>query len=99
CQGLGLPDGNPAIWGAAVAGAGRPMPLPERLKRVVNGIAAPVATFDRDGNLVAASAAAHALLGFEHLSKAGLADATRRALADGRFETRIDIGQLVLQRL
>ncbi len=75
------------------------MPLPERLKRVVSGIGAPVAAFDRDGNLVSASAAAHALPGFDHLSKAGLADASCRALADGRFETRIDIGQLVLQRL
>jgi PAS domain S-box-containing protein len=99
CAVLWFADENPAILVAAVTGAGRPMAMPERLKRLVSGIAAPVAAFDRDGSLIAASAAAHALPGFEHLSKAGLADARRRALADGRFETRIDIGQLLLQRV
>jgi PAS domain S-box-containing protein len=79
--------------------AGRTMPLAERLQRLVEGVDTPVAAYARDGMFVGASAAAHPLLGFRNLSEAGLDAARDDALRQGRVETPIGIGHLVLQRV
>jgi PAS domain S-box-containing protein len=99
CARLDFADGSHGILVAAAEAVGRTMPLSERLQRLVEGIDAPVAAFDRDGMLVAASDAAKPLLGFRNLSEAGLDAARSRALKQGRVETRIGSGHMVLQRV
>ncbi|MCK1744169.1 PAS domain S-box protein [Bradyrhizobium sp. 139] len=77
----------------------RTMPLVERLHRLVEGAKVPMAAFAPDGLFVGASEAARPLLGFRDLGKAGLDQARSEALAKGRAETPIGIGNLVLQRV
>lgn len=99
CWQLVLADGRNAVLIAAAEAVGRPMPLTERLQRLVQDSELPMAAFGRDGVFVGASEAARALAGFRSLSEAGL-DATReRALRDGRAETPVGVGHLVLQRV
>ena len=75
------------------------MPLVERLQRLVEGIDTPIAAFARDGMFVGASDAARSLLGFRNLAEAGLDEARNDALKQGRVETPIGIGHMVLQRV
>src|SRR5579859_4777336 len=58
CARLGFSDGSEGVLIAAAEPAGRSMPLTERLQRLVEDVDAPVATFEADGLLVAASQAA-----------------------------------------
>ena len=75
------------------------MPLLERLQRLVEGVDTPIAAFASDGMFVGASEAARPLLGFRNLSEAGLDAARSDALKQGRVETPIGIGHMVLQRV
>ena len=75
------------------------MPLVERLQRLVEGIDRPIAAFARDGMFIGASDAARPLLGFRNLSEAGLDEARDDALKQGRAETPVGIGHMVLQRV
>ncbi|HEY3892805.1 MAG TPA: PAS domain-containing protein [Bradyrhizobium sp.] len=99
CARLDFADGHPGVLIVATAPAGRAMPLVERLQRLVQGIDTPIATFARDGMFVGASDAARSLLGFRSLGEAGLDHARCDALAQGRAETLVDVGHLVLQRV
>jgi PAS domain S-box-containing protein len=99
CARLDFADGSRGILVAAAETVGRTMPLIERLQHLVEGIDTPIAAFARDGMLVGASDAARSLLGFRNLSEAGLDDARRHALKQGRVETPICIGHMVLQRV
>jgi len=99
CARLEFADGNHGILIAAAGAVGRAMPLLERLRRLVEGIDAPIAAFTRDGMLVGASDAARPLLGFRTLSEAGLDDARSGALMQGRVETAVGIHQMELQRV
>ena len=75
------------------------MPLVERLQCLVEGVELPIAAFARDGMFVGASDAARPLLGFRNLSEAGLDAARDDALKQGRVETPVGIGHMVLQRV
>jgi PAS domain S-box-containing protein len=99
CARLEFADGSRGILIAAAEPVGRAMPLVERLQRLVEGFDAPIAAFARDGLLVGASDAARSLLGFHHLSEAGLEEARSDALQQGRSETSLGIGHMVLQRV
>jgi PAS domain S-box-containing protein len=99
CARLDFADGSHGILVAAAEPVGRAMPLVERLQRLVEGIDTPIAAFARDGMFVGASEAARSLLGFRNLSEAGLDDARNDALRQGRVETPIGIGHMVLQRV
>ena len=99
CARLDFADGSHGILVAAAEPVGRAMPLVERLQRLVEGIDTPIAAFARDGMFVGASDAARSLLGFRNLSEAGLDDARSDALKQGRVETPIGIGHMVLQRV
>lgn len=99
CARLDFADGSHGILIAAAEAVGRAMPLTERLQRLVEGIDTPIAAFARDGMFVGASEAARSLLGFRNLSEAGLDDARNAALKQGRAETPIGIGRMVLQRV
>ncbi len=99
CSRLELPDGSHGILVAATNGAGRIMPLSERLQRLVEGLAMPVAAFSREGMLVGANDIARPLLGFHNLVEAGLDDARNDALKQGAVATAIGIGRMVLQRV
>jgi len=99
CARLDFADGSHGILVAAAESVGRTMPLMERLQRLVEGIDAPVAAFARDGMLVGASDAARPLLGFQNLSEAGLDGARSSALKQGRVETPIGVGHMMLQRV
>ena len=99
CARLEFADGHPGILVVAAEAVGRTMPLLERLQRLVEGIDTPIAAFARDGMLVGASDAARSLLGFDNLSEAGLDGARSDALTQGRVETPIGIGRMVLQRV
>ncbi|MBR1191286.1 PAS domain-containing sensor histidine kinase [Bradyrhizobium sp. AUGA SZCCT0160] len=99
CSRLDLPDGSHGILVAAGNISGRAMPLTERLQRLVEGLAMPVAAFTRDGILIGTSDAARPLLGVHNLVEAGLDDARQDALKQGAVATAIDIGRMVLQRV
>jgi len=99
CTRLDFADGSQGILLTAAENVGRPMPLPERLQRLVEGIDTPIAAFARDGTLVGASDAARPLLRFRDLSEAGLDDARSSALIQGRVETVIGSHHMVLQRV
>jgi PAS domain S-box-containing protein len=99
CARLEFADGSHGILITAAGSGGRAMPLVERLQRLVEGIDSPVAAFARDGMFIGASDAARPLLGFRNLSEAGLDEARSDALRQGRVETPIGIGHMVLQRV
>ena len=99
CARFDFADGSHGILVAAAAAVGRPMPLVERLQRLVEGVETPIAAFARDAMFVGASDAARALLGFRNLSEAGLDAARDDALKQGRAETPVGIGHMVLQRV
>jgi PAS domain S-box-containing protein len=99
CARLDFADGSHGILVAAAEPVGRAMPLVERLQRLVEGIDTPIAAFARDGMFVGASDGARSLLGFRNLTEAGLDEARNDALKQGRVETPIGIGHLVLQRV
>src|SRR5258707_14154145 len=99
CARLDFADGSHGILVAAAETVGRTMPLIERLQTLVEGIDTPIAAFARDGMFVGASDAAQTLLCFRNLSEAGLDDARSDALKQGRVETPIGIGHMVLQRV
>jgi PAS domain S-box-containing protein len=99
CARLDFADGSHGVLVAAAEPVGRTMPLLERLQRLVEGIDTPIAAFARDGMFVGASEAARPLLGFRNLSEAGLDEARSDALKQGRVETPIGIGHMVLQRV
>ncbi|WP_375305715.1 PAS domain-containing protein [Bradyrhizobium sp. A11] len=99
CSRLDFADGSHAVLVTAMDPSLRSMPLIERLHRLVEGAQMPMAAFAPDGLFVGASDAARALLGFRDLGEAGLEKARSDALRDGRAETPIGIGQMVLQRV
>jgi PAS domain S-box-containing protein len=99
CSRLDFPDGSHGILVAATNIAGRVMPLVERLQRLVEDLALPVAAFTSDGLLIGTSDTTRSLLGFGNLIEAGLDDARRDALNQGAVATSIDIGRIVLQRI
>src|SRR6266852_471015 len=99
CARLDFADGSHGILVAAAEPVGRAMPLVERLQRLIEGIDTPIAAFARDGMFVGASEAARPLLGFRNLSEAGLDHARSDALKQGRVETPVGIGHMVLQRV
>jgi len=99
CARLDFAEGSQGILIAATELVGRPMPMAERLQRLVEGVDAPMAAFARDGTLVGASEAARLLLDFHHLSEAGLEQVRDDALKEGRAEIALGIGEVVLQRV
>ena len=100
CSRLEFPDGGHGILiTAAGIPTGRTMPLVERLQRLVQDVETPIAAFARDGMLIGASDSASPLVGFRNLSEAGLDEAREVALKEGRVETPVGIGHMVLQRV
>jgi PAS domain S-box-containing protein len=99
CARLEFADGGEGILIAATEPVGRTMSLVERLRRLVEGIDAPIAAFARDGLLVGASDAARSLPDFYNISETGLEEARSDALTRGRSEVPVGIGHLVLQRV
>ena len=99
CARLEFADGSHGILVASAEPVGRTMPLAERLQRLVEGIDTPIAAFARDGMFMGASDAARSLLGFRNLTEAGLDGARSDALKQGRSETPVGIGHMVLQRV
>ncbi|WP_454651410.1 PAS domain S-box protein [Bradyrhizobium liaoningense] len=104
CARLDFADGGhlserSAVLVIAMDPTSRPMPLVERLSRLVAGAKVPMAAFAPDGLFVGASEAARSLLGFRDLFEAGLDRARSDALATGRAAMPIGIGQMVLQRV
>ncbi|MEY9234464.1 PAS domain-containing protein [Bradyrhizobium japonicum] len=96
CARLDFADGSSGVLVTAMDPTLRSMPLVERLHRLVEGAKVPMAAFAPDGLFVGASEAARSLLGFRDLGDAGLDQARSDALAKGRAETPIGIGQMVL---
>ncbi|MBB1093429.1 PAS domain-containing protein [Rhodopseudomonas palustris] len=99
CARLDFADGTAGVLIAAAEPIGRPMSLVDRLRGLVESIDTPIAAFARDGLFIGSSAAARTLLGFRNLTDAGLDQARADALRNGRSETPIGIGRMVLQRV
>ncbi|UWU78145.1 PAS domain S-box protein [Bradyrhizobium huanghuaihaiense] len=99
CARLDFADGKNGVLVTALDPTGQAMPLVERLHRLVEAAKVPMAAFAPDGLFVSASEAARSLLGFRDLDEAGLEQARSDALRQGRVETPIGIGQMVLQRV
>ncbi|WP_298254106.1 PAS domain S-box protein [Bradyrhizobium sp.] len=98
CARLEFADGNAGILITAIEPVGRAMPLRERLLRLVEDMDEPVAAFEADGTLVAASHAA-GFAGLDHLSSVGLDEARQIALNEGRAEVPFGDGQMRLVRV
>jgi PAS domain S-box-containing protein len=98
CARLEFADGSEGVLIAALEGASRAMPLAERLKRLVEDVDAPVASFEADGTRVAASRHA-SFADLHHLADAGLEDARQIALKKGRAEAPFGDGHLTLVRV
>src|SRR3984885_4437689 len=98
CARLEFADGSEGVLIAPAEPAGHSMPLTERLQRLVEDIDAPVATFEADGTLVAASRNAD-LNGIHHLMEVGLEEARQIALKEGRAEASFGSGHITLLRL
>ena len=81
CARLAFADGSSGVLVTAMDPALRTMSLVERLHRLVDGAAVPMAAFAPDGMFAGASEAARALLGFRDLGEAGLEQARSDALA------------------
>ncbi|MET4803623.1 PAS domain-containing protein [Bradyrhizobium sp. LB11.1] len=99
CARLNFADGGEGVLVTAMDAGARTMSLVERLHRLVDGAAVPMAAFAPDGMFAGASEAARPLLGFRDLGEAGLEQARRDALSEGRVEMPIGIGKMVLQRV
>jgi PAS domain S-box-containing protein len=100
CTRLEFTDGDAGLLIVATGAiAGRGMSLMERLQNLTDGIETPIAAFARDGLFAGASDTARALLGFRNLTDAGLDAARDHALKDGRAETPVGFGSMVLQRV
>lgn len=99
CARLRFADGGEAVLVTAMDATARTMPLVERLLRLVDGATVPMAAFAPDGLFIGASEAARPLRGFRNLGEAGLEQARSDALATGRAELPIGIGNMVLQRV
>jgi PAS domain S-box-containing protein len=99
CARLAFADGSEGVLVTAMDATAGSMPLVERLHRLVDGAAMPMAAFAPDGMFAGASEAARALLGFRDLGDAGLEQARSDALSKGRVEMPIGIGKMVLQRV
>ncbi|QPF90868.1 PAS domain-containing protein [Bradyrhizobium commune] len=98
-DGSHLSEGRHAVLVTAMDATGRTMPLVERLHRLVDGAKVPMAAFTPDGLFIGASEAARPLQGFRDLGEAGLDKVRSDALAHGRVEMPIGIGNMVLQRV
>jgi PAS domain S-box-containing protein len=96
---LEFPDGSRGVLVTAMFPTGRVMPLVERLQRLVEGVTVPMAAFSPDGLFIGASTAARPLIGFRDLAEAGLEQARSEALAQGRVETSVGAGHMVLRRV
>jgi PAS domain S-box-containing protein len=98
CARLEFADGSEGVLIAAAEPVGQSMPLTERLQRLVEDVDAPVAAFEADGTLVAASRRA-APAGLHDLSDAGLEEARQIALKEGRAEAPLGDGRVTLVRV
>jgi PAS domain S-box-containing protein len=98
CARLEFADGDEGVLIAATDPAGHAMPLAERLRRLIEDVDTPVATFGSDGTLVAASRAAD-VFELHHLADAGLEEARQIALKEGRAEVPFGSGHITLTRL
>src|SRR6185437_4278941 len=97
CARLAFPDGSHGVLITAVEVAMRSMPLAERLQLLAEGQKVPVAIFDGDGRLVAASDAAGSFLNL--FSGAEIEQARKDTLARGHVELPVSIGSVVFQRV
>jgi PAS domain S-box-containing protein len=98
CARLEFADGSEGVLIAPVEPIGRSMPLAERLQRLVNDVDAPIATFETDGTLVAATSTS-GLNSLHHLSEAGLEETRQVALKEGRADAALGSGRITLLRL
>ena len=98
CARLEFADGREGVLIALTEPVGHTLPLTERLARLVEDADAPVATFESNGTLVAASSRAD-MYGLHHLTDAGLEEARRLALKEGRAEAPLGSGHITLTRL
>ena len=98
CARLEFTDGREGVLIALTEPVGHTLPLAERLARLVADADAPVATFESNGTLVAASSRAD-MYGLHHLTDAGLEETRRLALKEGRAEAPLGSGHITLTRL
>ncbi|HZR76510.1 PAS domain S-box protein [Bradyrhizobium sp.] len=98
CARLEFADGSERVLIAACEPVGRAMPLTERLAQLVEDVDAPVAAFQADGTLVAASGSA-AVFDLHHLTEAGLEDARQTALQEGLSQAPLGKAHVTLLRV
>jgi PAS domain S-box-containing protein len=99
CARIDLGDGSHGVLITTTDAGVRPMPLAERLQRLVDDTAAPLAAFTADGLFVGASASGRKMFGLHDLSEGRLAEARQTALAVGRAEAQLALGRVTLYRV
>jgi PAS domain S-box-containing protein len=99
CSKLSIEGAN-AILAVATEPARAPLPLDERVRRLIGDSEVPIAVFGPDGNLIHATGAAMQRLGgITTLASLGAGALGHKALADGHAEGETPCGRLRLDRL
>ena len=100
CSRISLPDGTAAILVVAAETAGPPLPLEERVQRLVAGLDAPIAVFAADGRLFHANqAAAEQLPAAATFEMLGVDALATHALRAGYASGASKIGALSFDRI
>jgi signal transduction histidine kinase len=100
CLRIMLDDGAPAVLIAAVERAGPELPLRERASRLIAACVEPVALFDDDGGLIAATTPARRLMGNStSLARLGARALVVAAGERGHAAGTCDIGAIAINRV
>ncbi len=100
CARLTLADGTTGVLVVAMESAGRPMPLNERLARLIDSLPKPAIAFTRDGSFAGANEPAKTFAPLlNDLSGDGLEKARDAAIADGQSLVQMDFGRVAVQRV
>ncbi len=100
CSRLTLSDGTVAILVAATEGAGRTIPINERVTSLLNGVSTPSIAFSPDGSFAGANDAAKIFSTFfNHLTGSEFDSVRETALRDGEAAFPANIGRGSLHRV
>ena len=100
CSRVTLEDGTPAILVVATEPVGPSLPLAERVRRLCEGIAEPIAFFATDGELMHATAVGQARLhGLKSIAALGAGTLIDQALASGKADGASHLGAIAVQRI
>jgi len=100
CSRIALINGTSSVLVVATERAGPDLPFPERVRRLLDGIDAPLAAFGEEGRLLHATPAALAKIGeVTELTALGGKDTATQARVSGHAEADSTAGRIVIDRI